>query len=148
MGWGTRAATAAAICCTLAAPAWANASDAERAVVDAVNRARERHGLGALHAAPALERSAGRYARWMLRADYFGHRAKIATKARFHRLGENLALAPGRGSRARPIVRTWMHSPAHRALILSPGYGWAGAGVAHGRLRGRVATTWVMHFGG
>jgi uncharacterized protein YkwD len=41
-----------------------------------------------------------------------------------------------------------MNSPPHRALILSPGFRWLGAGIARGRLTGRRATTWVLHFGG
>lgn len=147
MGWGTRAATAAAVCCVLCVPAGAQASSHERQLVDAVNHVRHAHGLGALQRSPALTRSAGRYARWMLRADFFGHRSRIATTAGFRRLGENLAIETGLRPHARAIVRAWMRSPAHRALMLGH-YGWAGAGMARGRMRGRRATTWVVHFGG
>jgi uncharacterized protein YkwD len=147
MVWGTRAA--AVVCCALAVPVTSAASSApERSLVHVVNQVRQAHHLGALRGSPALRRSAGGYARWMLRADFFGHQGRIPTNAPFRRLGENLALESGRRPHARAIVRAWMRSPMHRSLMLSPSYGWAGAGMARGRMRGRPATTWVMHFGG
>jgi uncharacterized protein YkwD len=149
MPWGTRAAAIAAVAgCMLGAPGGAHACSHERALVDAVNRVREAHGLAALRRSPELARSAGRYARWMLRADFFGHRRRIATNARFRQLGENLALEAGGRPHAGEIVRAWMRSPVHRSLILAPRYGWAGAGMARGRMGARPTTAWVMHFGG
>jgi uncharacterized protein YkwD len=131
----------------LAAPAGAHANVQHR-MLDAVNAVRAQHGLGAFAGSRSLNRSAGRYARWMLRADYFGHLSNIRASGRFSLLGENLALHPGRRSLISQTVRRWMRSPPHRALILHPGFRWLGAGMARGALAGRRVTAWVLHFGG
>jgi uncharacterized protein YkwD len=127
----------------------ANAGEpAERAMLLKVNEVRAAHGLRPLREAPRLERSAGRYARWILRADRFEHQSRIQASSRFRRLGENLSLHGGHRPRVRYTVRAWMHSPGHRALLLSRGFRWLGAGKAAGRYGGRSATTWVLHLGG
>jgi uncharacterized protein YkwD len=131
----------------VAAPAGAHAN-AQNRMLDAVNAIRAQHGLGAFAGSRSLNRSAGRYARWMLRADYFGHQSSIRASSRFSLLGENLAWHPGRRSRVRNTVRRWMNSPPHRALILHSGFRWLGAGIARGGLGGRRVTAWVLHFGG
>jgi uncharacterized protein YkwD len=131
-----------------AAPAIAGASArAEKKMLRKVNAARGAHGLRPLRASRSLGGSAGRYAHWMLRADYFGHQPRIRASSRYSRLGENLAWHPGRSPRVRFTVRAWLRSPPHRALMLSSGFRWLGAGVARGRLQGRAATTWVLQFG-
>jgi uncharacterized protein YkwD len=119
-----------------------------RRMVTAVNEVRAQHGLPALHGSKSLHRSARRYAKWMLRADYFGHLSRIRASSRFSLLGENLAWHSGRRPRVRRALRGWMNSPLHRALILHPGFRWLGAGAAPGRLGGRTVTAWVLHFGG
>jgi hypothetical protein len=143
---------AAILACGLlfAVPAGAGADETElpRRMLAAVNEARAHHGLAAFDGAPTLHRSARRYARWMLRADYFGHLGSIRASSRFSLLGENLSLHPGSSPRVSATVRRWMHSPPHRGLILHPSLSWLGAGVAHGRLDGRGVTAWVLHFGG
>jgi uncharacterized protein YkwD len=117
-------------------------------MLHAVNVVRAQHGLVEFRGSRSLGRSAGRYARWMLRAEYFGHLGRIRASSSFSILGETLAWHPGRRSRVSRTVRRWMHSPPHRALILHPAFRWLGAGIALGRLHGRRATTWVLHFGG
>jgi uncharacterized protein YkwD len=113
-----------------------------------VNAARAQHGLAAFHGSASLHRSASAYARWMLRADYFGHLSRIRASGRFSMLGEAVAWHSGRRPQVRRTVRRWMQSPPHRALILHPGFRWLGAGLARGGLSGRRATMWVLHFGG
>jgi uncharacterized protein YkwD len=83
----------------------------------------------------------------MLRADYFGHQPRIRASSRYSRLGENLAWRTGPRPRVRYTVAAWLNSPPHRALMLSRGFRWLGAGVARGRLDGRAGTAWVLHFG-
>lgn len=122
-------------------------SGAEPAMVAAVNRARAARGLGPLHASGALNRSAHRYASWMLREDYFGHLSRIRAGGGFRRTGEALALHFGRRAQVRRTVRRWLRSPAHRSLLLSRRYSALGAGQAVGVYRGHGATTWVLHFG-
>jgi uncharacterized protein YkwD len=114
----------------------------------AVNEVRAQHGLPGYRGSRTLHRSARRYARWMLRSDYFGHVSRIRASSRYSLLGENLAWHSGRRPRIRRTVRAWMRSPTHRALILHPGFRWLGAGIARGRLQGYMGTAWVLHFGG
>ncbi|HEY1275773.1 MAG TPA: CAP domain-containing protein [Thermoleophilaceae bacterium] len=142
------AAAACALVCVLAAASTATASPAERAMLDRLNEVRQAHGLRALRPSSSLERSAGSYARFILRTGYFGHLARIRASGRFRSLGENLAWHSGRSPRVGFTVRAWMNSPPHRAVILSPLFRWLGAGLARGRLGGRVATVWVLHAGG
>jgi uncharacterized protein YkwD len=146
------AAVAAVVLWALAldAQSWAaGATKArQREMVRAVNHARARHDLRPLRPAPRLERSAGAYARWMLRADYFGHLRRIRASRRFDVLGETLAWHRGRRPHVRRTVRAWLHSPPHRALILSGRFQWIGAGTARGGLAGAPARVWVLHLGG
>jgi uncharacterized protein YkwD len=131
-----------------AAAAEATGKELRQRMLAGVNEVRTQHGLGRLRGSPSLHRSARGYARWMLRADYFGHLGRIRASSRFSRLGENLSSHSGLRPQVARTVRRWMRSPAHRALILHPGFRWLGAGMARGRLGGRRATTWVLHFGG
>jgi uncharacterized protein YkwD len=149
---GRLALVGATLACgaALAAPAGAegNASELQQRMLHAVNAVRAQHGLAAVNGSRSLHRSASRYARWILRADYFGHLNRIRASSSFSILGENLAWHPGRRPRVSGTVRRWLRSPPHRALILHPAFHWLGAGIARGRLNGRRATTWVLHFGG
>jgi uncharacterized protein YkwD len=134
----------------LAVPAGAGADGAEHGqrMLASVNDMRAQHGLAALRGSGSLDRSARGYARWMLRADYFGHLGEIRASGRFSMLGETLAWHAGRSAEVSRTVQAWMHSPPHRALILHPGFRWLGAGMAQGRLAGRRAIAWVLHLGG
>lgn len=134
----------------LAVPAGAGADGAEigQQMLASVNDVRGEHGLAAFRGSDSLDRSARGYARWMLRADYFGHLGEIRASSRFSLLGENLAWHASRRPEVSRTVRRWMQSPPHRALILHHGFRWLGAGMAQGRLAGRGATAWVLHFGG
>jgi uncharacterized protein YkwD len=144
------AATIFACGVTFAVPAGAGAVGHElpQRMVAAVNEVRAQHGLPPLGASASLNRSARRYARWMLRADYFGHLDRIRASSRYSMLGENISWHSGLRPRVGRTVRRWMSSPPHRALILHPGFRWLGAGPARGKLGGRRVTAWVLHFGG
>ena len=127
---------------TLAAPA-AQAGgprlDAgERSVVRAINRARGHHGLKRLMAGRRLARAADVHTRNMLRGDYFAHGAfaqRVRRYVRYRAIGETLAMA-SRCS-ARRIVRMWLDSPGHRAVLLSPRFRRVGIGRRTGRLGAR-----------
>jgi uncharacterized protein YkwD len=144
-----------AACIALFLAGWMPAGDGraaaarpvERAMLEKVNSVRADHDLEPLRAAPRLHRSARRYARWMLRHDYFGHQERIRAP-RFRLLGENLAWHTGRRPRVRGTFRAWLRSPGHRALILDARFRWIGAGMARGRMGEQPATTWVLHLGG
>lgn len=138
-------ACAAAVMLLPAAPA--AASDAEREAIDALNDVRRARGLSALRVSGSLNRSSGRYARRMIRRDFFGHGAHIDVAGEFRSAGETLAWHTGWHAQPRRTVRRWMNSPGHRAVLLSPHFHWVGMGLAKGRLGSRVATTWVAHVG-
>jgi uncharacterized protein YkwD len=144
----TAMSTTLAMCALAAAgPAQASSSETPLRMLAAVNHVRSDHGLPPLRDAPVLRRSASAYARWMLRADYFGHQSRIQASPRFTMLGENLAWHSGRRPLVRFTVRQWMNSPPHRAIMLHRGFRWLGAGMARGRYSGTPATMWVLHLG-
>jgi uncharacterized protein YkwD len=115
---------------------------AERRIVRLVNRIRARHGLHHLRASRSLSRAASHHSREMLRRDYIGHasangapmgrRVRHYVHARW--VGENIAITWGYRHAARRVVRMWMHSPPHRAVLLSRHPRRIGVGRAHGRL--------------
>ena len=137
----------AAVAVALLTPAPAIASRAEHKAIDALNEVRHAHGLPALRVADALNHSSGRYAKRMLRTDYFGHAAHIQVAGSFRSAGETLAWHSGRHPQPRRTIRRWMASPSHRAILLSPSFHWVGIGLARGRLGSRVVTAWVAHVG-
>jgi uncharacterized protein YkwD len=128
-------------------PAAAAASPGSR-LLSGINQARQANGLPALRYSPNLSASAGRYSRYMVAHNYFGHLSRIhASWSRWSWLGENLAMYPGWGTHVGSIVRSWLRSPPHRQVMLSARYRFAGAGYAHGRMGGRRATTVTLQVG-
>jgi uncharacterized protein YkwD len=118
----------------------------ERAMVDAVNDARQRHGLRPLRESRALAHSAGRRAVALTRLGLFRHLGADAP-AGSRSWGEALAIHRGWRSQARSTVRRWLRSPSHRAVVLG-GFRRTGAGIKRGRLDGRLTTVWVLHVSG
>ena len=137
------ACTAAAL--LMAAPAVA--SNAERQAIDVLNKVRHAHGLPSLRVSKSLNSSSGRYAKRMLRTDYFGHASHIQVASGFRSAGETLAWHSGWHPQPRRTIRRWMGSPGHRAILLSPSFHWVGIGLARGRLGSRMVTAWVAHVG-
>lgn len=120
----------------------------ERAVVRAISHQRTARGIGGIRGDRALARAANYHTVQMLRSNFFSHSSRNGTPfhsrvRRFaHRraVGETLALVGGscRGTAGR-IVRMWMNSPGHRAILLSGGYRRVGIGARVGNLgRGRT----------
>lgn len=107
----------------------------ERAVIRAINRARHAHGLRGLRANGRLARAANAHTLSMLRSNSFSHGA-FATRLRryvsFRRIGETIAMT-SRCS-ARKVVRLWMNSPPHRAVLLSGTFRRVGIGRRRGDL--------------
>jgi len=131
----------------MAAPAAAQVAAPEGRVRSLVNEARVAAGVAPLRHSPALDASARRYARSLLRRGVLAHGTRIAAPRRFTLLGENLALVGGRRPRPAVAVRLWLGSPAHRAVMLHRGMREMGVGRAGGSFRGRAATVWVLHLG-
>ena len=142
----------AVICCCVviawqpgsAAAKNAGLDRAERKVVRLVNRIRARHGLRRLKASPTLATAASVHTGDMLRSDFLGHASSDGTPmpSRVRRytaanwVGESVAAVSRRGSTARRVVRMWMASPPHRAVLLSP----IGRRIGVGKRAGRLGT--------
>jgi uncharacterized protein YkwD len=132
------------IAAAVAAPA---AAAPARDAIDQLNDIRRASGLAPLQQSPSLARSSNRYARHMIRADFFGHSSRIAVSSQFGRAGETLALHNGWSPHAGETISGWMNSPGHRAVLLSSRYRWVGMGLARGRIGSRLVTVWVAHVG-
>jgi uncharacterized protein YkwD len=125
----------------------AAAANSQRDAIDQLNEVRQANGLPALRASASLHRSSTRYAQHMIDTDYFGHQSRIAVSSRFGRAGETLELHAGWNADPARTIDEWMHSPSHRAVLLSPSFRWVGMGVARGRMGSRLVTVWVAHVG-
>jgi uncharacterized protein YkwD len=126
---------------------------ARAVILCAINRARKSHGLPIWTPIRPLRLAAGRHAADMARRHYFAHVSLGGSGplARLHRAGWSgsaygEALAWGCGGRASPraTVRGWLHSPVHRAILLSPLYRQAGIGIADRAPGGCRGGTWVL----
>jgi uncharacterized protein YkwD len=116
----------------------------ERAVVRSINRQRAHHGLGHVRGSAALARAADYHSWEMLDANYFAHEsrdgapfdARVRRYTRRRALGETLAMLGGgcRHGMATRVVRMWMNSPGHRAILLSPAFRRVGIGARAGSL--------------
>jgi len=108
-----------------------------------VNAKRAESGLKALRRSVVLERTAGAFARWLVKHENLTHRPQVSTRAYPHR-GEALAmhytLKPSVGA----TLRSWLGSPVHSGLVLSTSMPMVGIGYASGRLHGRPRTVWVL----
>lgn len=123
---------AVAVCALLAvapaASAGARLDATEREVIQRLNDARAQQGLSALRPSRGLNRAADRHSRDMLARDFFDHPSSDGTPfdtrvrryARAAMVGETLATLPDRHGGAATVVRIWMESAAHRAIVLDP----------------------------
>ena len=99
----------------------------ERKVVKLVNRIRARHGLRRVRASATLARAANDHTWDIMRTNVLSHASSdgtpMGTRVRRYTgadwVGENVAAVWGRRSTARKVVRMWMASPSHRAVLLS-----------------------------
>jgi uncharacterized protein YkwD len=141
---------------TAAATAKPRLDERERAVVRAINRQRAKHGLSNLRSSRRLARAADYHSWEMLDADYFAHEsrdggpfdARVRRYANHRALGETLAMLGGCGAKAaRRVVRMWMNSPGHRAILLSSSFKKVGIGRRAGELRGDHACLVTADFG-
>ena len=141
-------------------PSSASLERAVRATVCLINEAREDHGLGALRPTGALAKAAGSHSRDMVRNDFFSHDSPTGStpKERIDRagyfdgasswaMGETIAW--GSGGRATPssIVRSWLNSPGHRAILLDGRYKDLGVGIAVGAPGRGDGATFTGDFG-
>lgn len=128
----------------------------ERAIVRAINRQRAKHGLSNLKSSRRLARAADYHSWEMLDADYFAHESRdggsfadrVRRYADHRAIGETLAMLGGCGRKAaRKVVRMWMNSPGHRAILLSSSFRRVGLGKRSGELDGSRACVVTADFG-
>ena len=90
----------------------------ERRVQDWVNVSRRQHGLRALRLAACTDAAAERWSSYLAAHNAFYHQAigRLLERCHASYAGETL----GRGTiTPRRLVSMWMHSPAHRHVLLS-----------------------------
>lgn len=139
--------TLAAFAALVILPATASASitltTKEKKVVALINKIRTDRGLAKLAVKPCLVRAARSHSAEMGARQYFAHEsADGETFSRrlirfgysragydFWKVGENIAWGGGLYSTPEVIVDTWMHSKAHRAVILTKCFRNIGIGV-------------------
>ena len=115
----------------------------ERAIVRAVNQQRSRYGFSRLRTTGNLSKAADYHSWEMLQANYFAHPSRdggsferrVRRHARHKAVGETLAMVSNCGRRgARKVVKMWMNSPGHRAILLSSRFQRIGVGARKGSL--------------
>jgi uncharacterized protein YkwD len=147
-----------------ALPGQTAASDMRDAVLCLMNAQRTARGLKRLRAQPDLGEAASRYARQMVRDEFFDHTSPGGStmvsriKATNYMdgavrwtVGENLAWGTGTKATPRATVDAWMHSADHRENLLDRGFADVGIGIAAGaptQLESdEVGGTYVTDFG-
>jgi uncharacterized protein YkwD len=150
-------ASAEASSCSGAAARAASASPGKMrsALLCLVNQKRAASGLRALKLDRKLQKAATRHAKDMVRNHFFAHQRPGGPDltARLRRAGwsgrawgENIAYGCGSMSTPRATLRMWMHSPPHRAILLSGTYRNGGLGVTASAPCGR-GSMWVLDVG-
>lgn len=122
-------------------------------LVDQTNEKRFANELTTLTVNPVLEQAARMKAQDMATRGYFAHNSPDGKepwywfeKAGYDYIaaGENLAV---NFTDSKDVTDAWMHSPTHRANILSGGYAEIGIATAQGTYKGREAIFVVQLFG-
>jgi uncharacterized protein YkwD len=133
----------------------ASAGKLRSALLCLVNRKRSANGLNALKLNRKLQKAATRHARDMVRHHYFAHQraggpdlTERLRRAGWHgsAWGETIAYGCGSSGTPRATLRMWMHSPPHKAILLSGSYRHGGLGVTDSAPCGS-GSMWVLDVG-
>jgi uncharacterized protein YkwD len=112
-------------------------------IVARINDARARAGLRQLRVyQTCLDSHSERWAKYLAQSGRLEHRNqyRVLSACNLHWTGETLARGAG-GLSPRAMVRAWMHSPGHRAVLMKPRANLAGVAMrrdAQGRVVGVV----------
>src|SRR6476620_1640033 len=136
-----------------ATPQWVN-------LFRAINKARTSHGLRPITPSQRLRVAALRHSHDMLWRGYFGHTSPTGSTLAYRVMssgfvtygqwwaGETLAWGSGSYGDPATVVKEWMHSPEHRAILLSPRYHFVGIGRSYGTFLGQPgAAVWTVDWG-
>lgn len=127
----------------------------EQRTIRVINRARIRHDLPRVRVDGNLNRAADDHCADMLRHDFFAHTSsdgrsmwrRVTSYRRSRRVGEILAdVAPATPRAARLVVRMWLASPKHRAVILTRGFRRVGLARRSGALGSQPAVLFTVDF--
>ena len=124
-------------------PARQSTDQARHAVTCLINRQRARHHRKRVHGSIPLLGAAQTHTNAMVSESFFSHEgdgtpasraanAGYTAGARDWGVGETLEWGVKRGATPRAIVRGWMHSPEHRAILLTRRFRQVGVGVTAG----------------
>jgi uncharacterized protein YkwD len=158
---GASSASAARCSGARAVAAARTVSPARQTTICLVNAERARRGLSPLRTNRDLTVAAQRHSADMVRRGFFDHETPNGTTVRERvqrtgylrgawrwSLGENIGWAAQSGATPAGMVRAWMNSPGHRAIILNARFREAGVGIAMGiPTRGGSGATFTMDFG-
>ena len=141
-------------------PTRATVASARSATLCLINAARGKHGLGQLGTTGSLARAATEHSRDMATHDFFSHdspggstpKGRIAAVgyldgASSWAIGETIAWGSGGMASPSSIVRSWLRSPGHRAILLDGRYDDVGIGIALGAPVGGSGATFTGDFG-
>jgi uncharacterized protein YkwD len=116
----------------------------EPQIVALFNQQRASRGLAPLKADARLGQAAEAHSADMLRHGYFAHDdahgswdARIRRYVKRGQVGEILSFGSGEYATPAGMVQTWMQSPEHRSIILTPDLRRVGLGVATGTYQGQ-----------
>ena len=113
-------------------------SSSEASLLQTMNSIRTGHHLAPLRLDVRLLRAARGHSADMMQRQYFAHGSvagrALAQGAHGPLFGEDLAWGTGVG--AQWVVTQWLASPAHRAVLLRPGFRRVGIGIAFGTFAG------------
>jgi uncharacterized protein YkwD len=113
-------------------------SGSEASLLNSMNAVRKSHRLTALRVDYNLVRAARGHSADMMHRQYFAHGSvagrAVAAGARGPIFGEDLAWATGLTTQW--VVDRWLASPAHRAVLLRPGFRRVGIGIVFGTFIG------------
>jgi uncharacterized protein YkwD len=115
----------------------------ENRIVARINDARARAGLKQLRSyQTCLDGRSERWAKYLAESGRLEHRngRRVLDDCNLHWTAETLARG-SRSSSPREMVRSWMHSPSHRAVLMKPRANLAGVGICRdgqGRVVGVV----------
>jgi uncharacterized protein YkwD len=133
--------------------------EARKAIVCLLNAARQKVGEHALHTDKRLQKAAQRHTDRMVGSDCFDHlcpgEADLGQRLEIVDYltggltrwiyGENIAWGSGKLGAPKEIVNSWMNSPPHREILLTPSFDDVGVGFragtpSNGREQGGIYT--------
>jgi uncharacterized protein YkwD len=128
-------------------PAASAAGSTNSAIVRRVNDVRVRHDLPRLKMSPALSQAAAAHCDEMLSTQGLSHGAlesRLQHYVSAGTYGETIAWMPiGPAASPGAVVRAWMNSPPHRAVLLSRSFHRIGVAAERGTMGGQRGTSFT-----